>query len=116
MADLFLHDILENLKQKEAVFTDSESAEENETTFESPQISLKTIRRATDKFSESNKLGEGGYGAVYKVTGVTISSSIQLLLFIIIFNKVRRQVIHGTMSLDCNKMSIGPCYHVAWLC
>ncbi|CAN6452098.1 unnamed protein product [Victoria cruziana] len=66
MADLFLHDILENLKQKEADFTDSESAEENETTFDSPQISLKTIRRATDKFSESNKLGEGGYGPVYK--------------------------------------------------
>jgi hypothetical protein len=28
---------------------------------------LSTLRAATDNFSESNKLGEGGFGAVYKV-------------------------------------------------
>jgi hypothetical protein len=27
-----------------------------------------TIKVATDNFSEENKLGEGGFGAVYKVT------------------------------------------------
>ncbi|KAF3777359.1 putative L-type lectin-domain containing receptor kinase II-2 [Nymphaea thermarum] len=56
----------EKLKQKETTLTDTESAEENETTFDLPQISLRTIQVATDKFSESKKLGEGGYGPVYK--------------------------------------------------
>ncbi|KAL5197522.1 hypothetical protein ABZP36_001034 [Zizania latifolia] len=30
-------------------------------------LSLSTLRAATDNFDESNKLGEGGFGAVYKV-------------------------------------------------
>jgi hypothetical protein len=29
---------------------------------------LSTLRAATDNFSEENKLGEGGFGPVYKVT------------------------------------------------
>ena len=35
---------------------------------ESLQFNLGSIRNATDKFSDSNKLGQGGFGAVYKVT------------------------------------------------
>ncbi|XP_031501483.1 cysteine-rich receptor-like protein kinase 10 isoform X2 [Nymphaea colorata] len=34
--------------------------------YDLPQVSLRSIEYATDKFSESNKLGEGGYGPVYK--------------------------------------------------
>ncbi|KAI7999644.1 Cysteine-rich receptor-like protein kinase 25 [Camellia lanceoleosa] len=34
---------------------------------ESLQFDLGTIRDATDNFSEANKLGEGGFGPVYKV-------------------------------------------------
>lgn len=30
-------------------------------------LDLSTLRAATDNFAESNKLGEGGFGAVYKV-------------------------------------------------
>ncbi|KAF5199082.1 Cysteine-rich receptor-like protein kinase [Thalictrum thalictroides] len=33
---------------------------------ESLQFSIKSIRTATEKFSDANKLGEGGFGAVYK--------------------------------------------------
>ncbi|PRQ28544.1 putative protein kinase RLK-Pelle-DLSV family [Rosa chinensis] len=33
---------------------------------ELPFIDLATIRKATDDFSDSNKLGQGGFGAVYK--------------------------------------------------
>jgi hypothetical protein len=29
---------------------------------------LPTLRHATDNFAEENKLGHGGFGAVYKVT------------------------------------------------
>ena len=35
---------------------------------ESLQFNFDTIRVATDDFSEANKLGQGGFGAVYKVT------------------------------------------------
>lgn len=30
-------------------------------------LDLSMLRAATDNFAESNKLGEGGFGAVYKV-------------------------------------------------
>ena len=35
---------------------------------ESLHFNLASIRNATDNFSDSNKLGQGGFGAVYKVT------------------------------------------------
>lgn len=31
------------------------------------QFDFETIRVATDNFSDANKLGQGGFGAVYKV-------------------------------------------------
>lgn len=34
---------------------------------ELPLLSFETISRATDDFSVFNKLGEGGFGVVYKV-------------------------------------------------
>ena len=37
------------------------------TTLESLQYDLATIQAATNNFSDDNKLGEGGFGAVYKV-------------------------------------------------
>lgn len=33
-----------------------------------PLFDLSTMSRATNNFSEANKLGQGGFGAVYKVT------------------------------------------------
>lgn len=36
-------------------------------TAESLQYNFGIIREATDDFSENNKLGEGGFGLVYKV-------------------------------------------------
>jgi hypothetical protein len=35
---------------------------------ESLQLDFVTIKIATDNFSDANKLGQGGFGAVYKVT------------------------------------------------
>ena len=37
------------------------------TTAGSLQFDFKAIEAATDKFSETNKLGQGGFGQVYKV-------------------------------------------------
>ena len=36
-------------------------------TTESMQFDLKAIEAATNKFSEDNKIGEGGFGDVYQV-------------------------------------------------
>ncbi|KAG7019663.1 Cysteine-rich receptor-like protein kinase 29, partial [Cucurbita argyrosperma subsp. argyrosperma] len=41
-------------------------AEEKTTTVGFLQFDFNTIRTATDEFSDENKLGEGGFGAVYK--------------------------------------------------
>ena len=32
-----------------------------------PLFSFKSVSTATDNFSDANKLGEGGFGSVYKV-------------------------------------------------
>lgn len=42
--------------------------EEEKEDMELPLFDLTTIANATDDFSSSNKLGEGGFGPVYKVT------------------------------------------------
>jgi hypothetical protein len=45
-------------------------------------LDLSTLRAATDNFAESNKLGEGGFGSVYKVpvmhSKLLVASSIHL--------------------------------------
>ena len=35
---------------------------------ESLEFNFSTLKIATDKFSNDNKLGQGGFGSVYKVT------------------------------------------------
>ncbi|XP_075666625.1 cysteine-rich receptor-like protein kinase 10 [Castanea sativa] len=47
---------------------DGENAANDITTVESLQYNFVTIESATNKFSEDNKLGEGGFGQVYKGT------------------------------------------------
>ncbi|CAA7037130.1 unnamed protein product [Microthlaspi erraticum] len=43
------------------------------TTVESLQLEYRTIQAATNDFSESNKIGQGGFGEVYKVLYITIN-------------------------------------------
>jgi len=47
-----------------------EEEDDEEAQIESPeplQLNFNTIRNATNDFSNSNQLGEGGFGVVYKV-------------------------------------------------
>lgn len=44
--------------------------EEISTGLNSLQFELSTIQEATNKFSDDNKIGEGGFGAVYKVANL----------------------------------------------
>ncbi|XP_024013897.1 cysteine-rich receptor-like protein kinase 17 isoform X3 [Eutrema salsugineum] len=51
-----------------AIFKRRKQKQEIELPTESVQFDLKTIEAATSNFSERNKLGEGGFGEVYKGT------------------------------------------------
>ena len=46
---------------------EEDSHEDEITIDESLQFNFDTIRVATNEFDDSNKLGEGGFGAVYSV-------------------------------------------------
>ena len=47
---------------------------------ELPLFSLATIAIATNKFSSNNKLREGGFGLVYKVTWIDQFTSCSILI------------------------------------
>ncbi|CAN6452101.1 unnamed protein product [Victoria cruziana] len=53
-------------KQEEPSPIHADHVKEYEERYDLPHISLKTLEAATDNFSKSNKLGEGGYGSVYR--------------------------------------------------
>jgi hypothetical protein len=43
-------------------------------------LDLQTLEAATENFTEENKLGEGGFGAVYKVPIVSLCCSFCVVL------------------------------------
>jgi len=50
------------------VTREKDSDDEDEVTFaESLQFNFETIRVATNEFADSNKIGQGGFGSVYRV-------------------------------------------------
>ncbi|XP_077243459.1 cysteine-rich receptor-like protein kinase 25 [Tasmannia lanceolata] len=53
-------------KRKPAKRTNNDGVQEELTYSESPLFGLATLKAATDNFSDANKLGEGGFGPVYK--------------------------------------------------
>ena len=57
--------LLEKMKNKRTIDQNIDGQNED---LELPLFSLATIAIATNKFSSNNKLGEGGFGLVYKVT------------------------------------------------
>ena len=68
------HILLLSEKMKNKGMTDQNIDGQNED-LELPFYSLATIAIATNKFSSNNKLGEGGFGPVYKVTLIDQFSS-----------------------------------------
>ena len=50
-----------------------EFEEEGETDIDLPFFDFESILVATDSFSDANKLGQGGYGPVYKVFSTTLT-------------------------------------------
>lgn len=73
-------------------------APENEDTDEgSSQFDFDIIKTATDGFSEANKLGEGGFGVVYKV------SDQEFEILIIESCKYLYQFIYGRVDFPLEK-------------
>ncbi|KAF7811116.1 putative receptor-like protein kinase [Senna tora] len=69
-------------KGKKTIESEAESDEEVIKPIETLHFDFETIRLATDNFSDANKLGEGGFGPVYKppfCMNSTISSSEMVL-------------------------------------
>lgn len=60
----FFLPILEEMERSGIIGQNDEGRDED---MELPFFDLSTITRATDDFSIDNKLGEGGFGPVYKV-------------------------------------------------
>lgn len=57
-----------------------ESAADDISSVESLQYDFSSIRAATSDFDNTNKLGQGGFGAVYKVTKYCTSILISTIL------------------------------------
>lgn len=63
--------------QRESLRVSSRKQEEED--LELPFLDLDTISEATSGFSDVNKLGQGGFGPVYKVTNHSFLSNSQIL-------------------------------------
>ncbi|KAM1005076.1 hypothetical protein ACFX2C_005202 [Malus domestica] len=59
-------DVSSEILRQHVLFPEQRFQGRNLKAEEYPYISLASIHAATDKFSDSNKLGEGGFGPVYK--------------------------------------------------
>lgn len=59
---------------EDGIFESGDNSECQKEDLELPVFDLGTVAIATNNFSEENKLGEGGFGPVYKVTKQCILS------------------------------------------
>ncbi|KAL0727237.1 hypothetical protein Bca4012_023330 [Brassica carinata] len=72
-------------------------------TTHSSQYDLKTIESATNKFSRSNKLGEGGFGEVYKVWRLWVHGS-------------PLELVDPAIGRNYQSDEVTRCIHIALLC
>jgi hypothetical protein len=63
---------LDNEKHVKDLIDTGQFREEDEKDIDVPYFDLDSILAATDNFSDANKLGEGGYGPVYKVISTVL--------------------------------------------
>ena len=64
--------VIYNVFNPHSAEMDTQYPSESHEELELPMYDLSTIIKATDDFSVNNKLGEGGFGPVYKVKYITL--------------------------------------------
>ena len=72
-----------------------EFKEEDEKHIDVPFYDFESIRVATDNFSDENKLGQGGYGPVYKVISTNIGINIHVYFVLVNGNTVYWVLVPG---------------------
>ena len=60
--------VLDKKDKSKTITQNRDEGEEEEEDLELPLFHMSTISIATDNFSVNNKLGEGGFGPVYRVS------------------------------------------------
>lgn len=63
-----LHTLDSQRRVKDLIDSGDLMSEDDQKGIDVPFFNLESILEATDDFSDLNKLGQGGYGPVYKVT------------------------------------------------
>lgn len=63
-----------------------------------PIMDLSTIQSATDNFSDKNKLGEGGFGPVYRVSSKFLFLLFLPLCCVSVSNPLRKLLLQGMLE------------------
>ncbi|KAH0891968.1 hypothetical protein HID58_054397, partial [Brassica napus] len=77
--------------------------EDDITIIDSLQLDYRTIQAATNYYSEDNKIGQGGFGEVYKLLGFSLEGEERILVYeyvpYFLFDPAKRGVARGILYL-----------------
>lgn len=76
-----VHQFNESVRQIQDLLDPLNSNENDSSNIGIPFFEFERIASSTDDFSEENKLGEGGFGPVYKVRILTTSKNVSVFTF-----------------------------------
>ncbi|CAD5327603.1 unnamed protein product [Arabidopsis thaliana] len=103
-------------RRKKSYETTEVQATDEITTTHSLQFSFKTIEAATDKFSDSNMIGRGGFGEVYRVISSFSSCNLVTHAWRLWRNGSPLELVDPTIGESYQSSEATRCIHIALLC